>query len=760
MFSFVTEIDSERSDICTWLEQTNPSEIHNNAVRDYEKGTGDWIDRTPQWQNWMSSKDRCLWVHGIPGAGKTVLTSYVIRKVIRTVEESGDPRSAYAYYYCHHAHNQDEAAAFLRWIVSQLCRSAQIVPEALYESHRLRLQPSLEELLRHLGLVLERFSRVFIVVDALDESQSRETLIRVIRDILSDPQFLKVQLFVTSREYIDIERAMESISTPISMSNQFVEEDIRTFVAARLKSSSIFQRWPEDFRTEVEEALSAGAKGMFRWAVCQLDILRRLKHQKKAREAIGNLPRTLDETYERIFSCIDPEDIEIVRHCLWWTMFHNSVWDSNVPLPAQVLIDTYYLTADDELADDNPLIPDIEILKESCGCLLSFTGGGDNFDDGVVSLAHYTVREYLQSSRALTGQSSLFARPGTGSALYEVEAAAVFKQLLKLEAEVDLEDMENYLEGIGEHPVFDDFGLMIAANTSVYRFFTGFQIAWVGKIAVESSLIFDFLDPQKPHFAHLANAAHKLYMHGCYESEAISKFTYLRLTPSDDPAGLGILANLLWIHRLDLAAKLLQRPGAARIWQGRLSGEVFSEIWNDSGRSFNYTPPPGNIVELFAFALTAGEESPDSLNFLLDHAQGHFNPTSVLIHYIGIHYHGYNETCAGDCPLRRLLGLGADPNARGYPCTPLQIAAIGRDLHGIQTLLQEGADRGATGSIEADDWEAGSALAIFSGLRGIEPLEIVKSLEHRALGGWRHKKYDDDAAMELLMGLAELPISE
>ncbi|KAK4141538.1 uncharacterized protein C8A04DRAFT_14034 [Dichotomopilus funicola] len=737
---------SETSDVCTWLEHTNPSNIHNKAVADYEQGTGDWITRTPEWSNWMKSTDRCLWVHGIPGAGKTVLASFAIRQVIRDLKESGDANSTCAYYYCHHAHNQDEAVPALRWIVSQLCRVARRVPQPLYEAYHLRRLPNIEELLQHLESILGHFARVSIVIDALDESQSRETLLRLIRDILGDPRFVKIRLLATSRQYSDIEREMLSIATPLSMSNSFVEEDIRRVIAAGLKSNPIFQQWPAAFRTEVEAALSSGAKGMFRWAVCQLDILRRLKHQNRVREAIKNLPETLDETYERIFSCIAPEDVDLVRHCLWWTMFHNAVWDLEVLLPTQVLIDTYYLMTGKELADDEPLVPNLEILKDSCGCLLSFQATDEN-GDFKVSLAHYTVREYLESSRSSTGQSRLFTR--SGKAPHIEAATALFNQLLEVEAEVDVGAMETCLEN------YDHSGV-ITANTSTYRLFTGLRIAWRGEIEVRPSLIFDLLDPHKPHFRHLISVVGKLWIGGIIpRSHLLPDFSSMVLTPSDNPPEAALMAHLLWLNRLDLARELLRGPESARIWEAQLLGRVEITVWDETDTyigGFRYFS--GNIVELFATvgrntASFLRDEALEALRLLLDHGLDRFDPTSILVHFIGTHGHWEDEACSRDCPLQRLLSMGADPNAPGYPCTPLQIAVLGRDLDGIQALLQAGADLNATGSTEVKDWEEDGVLGLFCGLRGVKPIDILRARKFLSMENF-DRKVEDDEVFSLL----------
>lgn len=102
---------------------------------------------------------RCIWIHGIPGAGKTVLASHLIQtlKAHTKKREENDEASVttvYAYYYCYFGHNQDEAASFLRWTISQLCRKADFVLTCLYHLYKGGGEPNLEELLSGLEVIL------------------------------------------------------------------------------------------------------------------------------------------------------------------------------------------------------------------------------------------------------------------------------------------------------------------------------------------------------------------------------------------------------------------------------------------------------------------------------------------------------------------------------------------------------------------------------------------------------------------------------
>lgn len=258
--SLLTRLQHEqRQDFCKWIEHTNPTRRHNDSCVLHEDHTGGWMIRSLEWQAWLQGSMRFLWIHGIPGAGKTVLLSFLIEQAKAACQNK---QQVVVYYYCYFAQNQDEARPLLRWLIGQLCRNSSTVPSEIMELFRINHEPSLLQLLQALHSILQKFDAVYLMIDAVDESLPRDSLINVIRDLATDQQFQKIRLLATSREYLDIETTFSPISTAVSMVNELVTEDIRTYVHSTLQTHTRFANWPQDLLLDVEEALAKGAKGM------------------------------------------------------------------------------------------------------------------------------------------------------------------------------------------------------------------------------------------------------------------------------------------------------------------------------------------------------------------------------------------------------------------------------------------------------------------------------------------------------------------
>lgn len=273
--SFSTEVlielicieDSERRKFYEWLESTNPSRLHIKAAGLHEDETGLWALELEHWRDWVARTTRCVWIHGIPGAGKTIMVSFLFDTINRITGASKTVASVY--YYCYFGHNQDETNPLLGWIVSQLCRRARQRPQNLLSIYEIGIQPTDAELLEGLADTLDSFTHVYVVIDALDESKEpREKLLTTLMKIATEPRFNKIQLLVTSREYLDIRWVLSDFSASVAMQPNEVQVDTRTRVTKLLRTDRRFSRWPEGLRRDVQDKLAVGAKGMLVITLC------------------------------------------------------------------------------------------------------------------------------------------------------------------------------------------------------------------------------------------------------------------------------------------------------------------------------------------------------------------------------------------------------------------------------------------------------------------------------------------------------------
>lgn len=254
------ELDIQRRTFYDWLERINPSRNHVQALALHESHTGKWMLRSAQWKRWLEGQNRFLWIHGIPGAGKTVLFSSLTEEVKRHCEKASN--TAVVFYYCHYSHNQNESGSLLGWVVSQLCRQAEFVSPSLSNAFRQNHELPDPELESALASVVDRFETVYLMVDAVDESKPRDGILKLLRRLGTEACFAKIKLLVTSREYLDIEQAFKDVAEQQPMINDLVKEDIRLFAHSQLHSNDRIAWWSSTLLSEVEDALCEGAKGM------------------------------------------------------------------------------------------------------------------------------------------------------------------------------------------------------------------------------------------------------------------------------------------------------------------------------------------------------------------------------------------------------------------------------------------------------------------------------------------------------------------
>ncbi|KAL2835343.1 hypothetical protein BJY01DRAFT_252764 [Aspergillus pseudoustus] len=89
----------KRTKILQWLS-TEPYQKHHKLARlDFLSGTGAWLLADPVYKKWKNeSASSILWLHGIPGSGKSKLVSAVIEDTIESSKNGRSPPPVY--FYC------------------------------------------------------------------------------------------------------------------------------------------------------------------------------------------------------------------------------------------------------------------------------------------------------------------------------------------------------------------------------------------------------------------------------------------------------------------------------------------------------------------------------------------------------------------------------------------------------------------------------------------------------------------------------------
>ncbi|KAI0126172.1 hypothetical protein BJ170DRAFT_597396 [Xylariales sp. AK1849] len=252
----------EKRHICNWLEQTNPSLYHNTALKNYESHTGQWMLRMSQWLDWLNigESSHFVWIHGIPGSGKTILASFLITQCQSHCKSIGRSQVACVYYYCSYRNNQDEAPSLLKWLICQLCRQTSLMPTVLDDIYGRNEDPDINVLKTALHAILEKMETVYFLVDAVDESRPRQELLLLLEDLATDSRFQRLRILATSRRYLEIESVLSRLTVPVSMSNTEVDQDIRKFVSSELNRRCT--GWRATYKPSILDRLVENAQGM------------------------------------------------------------------------------------------------------------------------------------------------------------------------------------------------------------------------------------------------------------------------------------------------------------------------------------------------------------------------------------------------------------------------------------------------------------------------------------------------------------------
>ncbi|KAK3300618.1 uncharacterized protein B0H64DRAFT_315062, partial [Chaetomium fimeti] len=416
-------IDRKRQFILSKLDPPDYSlDLERASTERGDPTSGEWLRADAvfcEWADLTTMDPRALYLNGIPGTGKTILASGVV-KHLQQLRESGHRFSVFYFFFKHHHPDKRDFSAMLLSLLSQAVLQDEVLLDLIYQRLILAAQQKVRSvsLLRELTeLALKSQSVCFVVVDGLDECLGPGTMKP--EDSQGEVVNWLEALTVTSTSGGTVGHGdqQDDRCTHLLISGQrngFLEGRLKHWPAIRIDSSSAHmddigaysevktqqmqQRFgiDEATRLDIIHKINARAlEGMFLYAKVVLDNLLRQPtrgHFKRELKA-ENFPTGMNQAYERVVIQIlegqDEQQNKLAREILGLVMCAER------PLMWKEIQTRFCIEIQSETAD-----PDFRLLepcKTYCGSLVE-VGRYDGLSSGpddLVNLVHETARTYL-----------------------------------------------------------------------------------------------------------------------------------------------------------------------------------------------------------------------------------------------------------------------------------------------------------------------------------------------------------------------------
>ncbi|KAH7120600.1 ankyrin repeat-containing domain protein [Dactylonectria macrodidyma] len=381
----------EQQTILDWLTPIDYTLQQNDFLSRRQPGTGQWLIESKEFLSWVASSKQTLFCPGIPGAGKSILASVVVDTLLTQFQDDDDVGVAYLYFNFRRQHEQklDDLCTSL---LKQLSHGRQHLLEnvrSLYEMNAgKKTRPSFDETMRALRSVCNRHSRVFIIVDALDECQVNDNCrSRIISSLFNLQDTCGLNILATSRFIPEI---MEQFDRCHFLEISAHSKDVEKYVDGHMSHLPSFVRRNSDLREELKLGVVEAVDGMFLLAQLHLDSLVGKRSPKALRAALANLPsgsEAYDIAYkdamERIEGQVSDQE-ELAKQILAYIICAKRRL-TVVELQDMLAVEV----GETELDKEN--IPEIEDMILVCAGLVTVEE-----ESGIVRLVHYTTQNYFE----------------------------------------------------------------------------------------------------------------------------------------------------------------------------------------------------------------------------------------------------------------------------------------------------------------------------------------------------------------------------
>ncbi|KAF4847210.1 hypothetical protein CGCSCA2_v012820 [Colletotrichum siamense] len=260
------KLDSHGQKIRTWLAAPDPNTNANHAKELRHDGTGAWLLEHPTFHNWFSGTHKHLWLHGMAGCGKTVLSTTILDYLAKD-----SSLVILSFFFDFSDTMKQTKDGMLRSLALQLHQgehdSAGHLDNSMCAHKDGKEQPTTTTLEETVRVVLAAQAKVVILLDALDESTTTGEILLWLKTIFEDVELSHVQIIYTSRGEAEFIRRIPDLigeQCCLSLDMEAVDTDIRSYVVKRTQNDTEFtrKRLPESLLGQIQSRVGDRAKGM------------------------------------------------------------------------------------------------------------------------------------------------------------------------------------------------------------------------------------------------------------------------------------------------------------------------------------------------------------------------------------------------------------------------------------------------------------------------------------------------------------------
>ncbi|KFY14348.1 hypothetical protein V492_02683 [Pseudogymnoascus sp. VKM F-4246] len=365
----------------------SPEEDLDYFLDRWMEGSCEWILKNKSFQSWTESTlpiPQMLWLRGLPGTGKSIISAFVIRYLRHQNLDS-------QFYFFRFGNQANTSlSTFLRSLAYQIgCyipeygRRLTKIADDGFNFEKAESRMLWQKLFTQSLFKLSLSKPLYWVIDGLDESASPQTLLNLMASVSNSNLPLRI-LYVSRRNQtlsMAFERLAASIDTRYLSLDDSIE-DLQLYVNREIG----FMHATQQLKEYVSTTIMSMANGNFLWVHLVMKEIMLCLTEAGIKQVLEELPAELEPLYQRMEATLATQtrasDQSLARIILAWSAC------SRRPLTLLELSNALQ-------PEYQPVLDLQHTINQVCGEFVHIDTKGN------VTMIHQTAREYLTKTPGL-----------------------------------------------------------------------------------------------------------------------------------------------------------------------------------------------------------------------------------------------------------------------------------------------------------------------------------------------------------------------